>query len=500
MSDVRSFSFPAIFLAFSWGLAACGGGAGPVGFDAGLDSGPIGEDGGATDAGDDGGNATDAGDDAAATSDSGVMTDAATSDGGVMTDAATSDDAAMTDAGSDAGAMTDAGATTDAGPPRCGSDSDCPAVVSCSSATELTTQTYTCSGGACVENAPTRVDCAASDADSCSGNSVVQTRGSCDTASLSCVTSDTVTPCAAPACDATSDYVTETCSAASGSAMCVASTSPCDAGTTTTCRRAIRVENVRGCDSSRGCTIGRTNSDCSAGGPACVTDPGGLTSYVTYTPACNSSATDCESGGTVDTSTVCVAPRNRCARGELTSYTPVCDLATGCGTTSTRTACSTSANTCSAAGGPLTFTTYTPTCATRTTCDPVGTAADTPCAASPATCTAAGYTTYTATCDTTTGCGETSTTDDCADYSTCSRGRWSLRYGGGICTDAGCTGTTQNLSCLRGGSICTRARTSVTCPPGGVCSGGSCAGCTSTFCRAGCDTSTGQCIRIITPI
>ncbi|NOY91476.1 MAG: hypothetical protein GXP55_09720 [Deltaproteobacteria bacterium] len=506
MSDVRSFSFPAIFLALGWGLAACGGGAGPVGFDAGLDSGPIGEDGGATDAGDDGGGTTDAGDDA------GVMTDAAMTDGGAMTDAGV-----MTDAGGDAGAltdggamtdggatsdaaMTDGGAMTDAGPPACGSDSDCPPVVSCSSATELTTQTFACSGGACVENAPTRVDCAASDSDTCSADSVVATRGSCDSASLSCVNVDTVAACAAPACDATSDYVTETCSAASGSAVCVGSTSPCDAGTTTSCRRAVRVENVRGCDPSAGCSINRTNSACTAGGPACVTDPGGVTSYVTYAPACNAAGTDCQSGGAVDTSTPCLARRNRCVRGALTSYTSTCDPSTGCGIAVTRSPCRTRPNSCSAAGGALTFTTYSPTCATPSACNPTGTAVDTLCTTSPATCTAAGYTAYTATCGTTTGCGETRTTDDCANYSTCTRSRWSVRYGGGRCTDAGCTGTEQSLSCVRGGSICTGRRTSVTCPPGGVCGGSSCSGCTVTPCSAGCASSTGECIRIITPL
>lgn len=113
-------------------------------------------------------------------------------------------------------------------------------------------------------------------------------------------------------------------------------------------------------------------------------------------------------------------PNNQCIRGRFSSYGATCDDGSGCGYTTTETACPDQAATCTGGGRmPLVLTTYSPSCADSTSCGSPA-ARTTTCTTSPS-CVGRVYTQWAPTCDATAEtCGQAvSATQDCASLDAC---------------------------------------------------------------------------------
>lgn len=192
----------------------------------------------------------------------------------------------------------------------------------------------------------------------------------------------------------------------------------CRTDTTNICRSDATptlFTTTRGCDTSTGCASTTSSAVCTAASPSCEAGP----SYVTYSPACNSSGTDCLQSGAVDTRTVCRTPFPSCSRGDITTSTPTCDPRRGCVSTPSTAACLTAENNCSPDG--RFHTTYAPTCHSSASCDSTGAPTTTQCRTPIGRCTQdrSAFTTYSPTCDSREGCSYVSKTTQCSGGSIC---------------------------------------------------------------------------------
>ncbi len=149
------------------------------------------------------------------------------------------------------------------------------------------------------------------------------------------------------------------------------------------------------------CGVSTRNGTCADGTDTCR----GL-NHITYEPQC-ANATSC--GNPAETVTPCDAPGDVCKGGELSEYTASCDPTDGCGVDSKISACPADASLCR----DLFHVSYTPSCASGSTCDSSGTELVKECTAPADSCAKGQLTQYAATCDAAKGCGTTSRTASC---------------------------------------------------------------------------------------
>lgn len=184
---------------------------------------------------------------------------------------------------------------------------------------------------------------------------------------------------------------------------------PCDAPADI-CKGDTLLEYTATCSGAEGCGVSSQSSTCPANASECK----GL-NHISFTPSCNDNGTACLTGGN-ETVTACTAPVNRCAGGELTTNTPVCNASQGCSVNSDTAPCGkTPAPLCRR----LTHVSYNWPCATRSTCAATYTESTENCTAPPTSCDDGVRTTHRATCDAAQGCGVTSESAPCNPEGMC---------------------------------------------------------------------------------